>query len=378
MSKITLSKIVRSVVLENKKQTKISIVRDIQQAAKNLLGNDVFKDYKSAKHGEIRIQPVDFNLELSHDQIVDILAAAGHPLDTEINPDEPNSKSGRYKTYLTSTGHYIVFAALGNEGLRREITLTQEIQSIIDGEIPSEYLLELFEKLAINYKDIATVKRASAQRVRRPLTDKPIDVGKIISDITIGLHDGTQIYISFKLKKSGSLSLINLGYTGAFTVDYTGAFSENTKNGTVKHNNHKFDFLLSAVGLSKDKIAFGLQSILQGDPQNDIVDNAPIYNENALRDYMSSAYGYGYWYVTESKTGWKIVDLTTYDKLADYIGEFHIEQLIYPGKSRNKRFAANSRAIAKVVSSENRRYSIVIRNTEGKGIIPSKILIDIS
>ena len=370
MSKIDLRRVVRIILKENKKATKISIARDIQQAAKLLFGDDIFKNYTSSDSGQIRIQPIDSNLKLSHDQIFDILANAGHPVETVINPNELNSKSGKFVTYFTSTGLYIVFAGGGNEGQKREITLTKQIQSIIDGEIPSEYFLDLFEKLAISYKDIISVNRASAKRVKRPLSIKPTDVGEIISDITIGLRDGTQMFISFKLKKSGSLSLINLGYTGAFKV--------NNNSGTVTHNIHKFDFLLTAVGLSKDKMALGLQSIIQGNPQKDIIDNSPNYDKDALRDYMSSAYGYGYWYVTESKTGWKVTDLTTYDKLADYIGEFHVEQLIYPGISRNKRFAANSRTVAKIVCSNNRRYAIVIRNTEGKGIIPSKILVDIS
>ena len=70
------------------------------------------------------------------------------------------------------------------------------------------------------------------------------------------------------------------------------------------------------------------------------------------------------------------MDLNTQEKLLDYIGEPYVERIVYPGISLHKAYAANSRTREVVVSDES-RYEFVIINTEGTGIIPTKILVDV-
>lgn len=363
-----LRQIVRSVILEATPVSRASAERSIQDVAKSMFG-DVFKGGTRSRHGEIRLQPKDPKFKLSYEQIAGLLASAGHPVQVVANPGDPNSKSGKFKTYITTTGYSVVFAGGGNAGQTRENTLVSELLSVIDGAKPSPHLMDLLGKLAVNPRDIVSADLASAKRVKRPLSTKPIDVGELISDVTVGLRGGAHIFISLKLDTGGNLSLSNVGYTGAFAL--------NTAGGAITLAKHQYDPLLAAVGLSKTRIAKGLQSIVRGDPMKNVVDDAPRFDGDTLRGYLSSAYGYGYWYVKESKSGWEVVDLTTFDKLAEHVGEPRVEKVVYPGISLSRPLAASSRSRAIVTTSKGRRYEFVVRNTEGTGLVPTKILVDI-
>jgi hypothetical protein len=364
---ILLNKLVRSVIIEAVQKSRAAVEREIHDTAKSLFG-DVFKTGTKSRHGEIRLQPVDSKFRLTQEQIADLLMYSGHPIESEANPGDSLSKSGKFKTYITTTGHSIVFAGGGNAGQTRETTLVSELLEIIAGAPPTPHLADLLNQLHISPTDIASANLASAKRVKRQFALVPKDVGEVISDITLGMKDGTNIFISLKLNTGGGLSISNFGYGGAFSL--------NASSGTVNTTDHQYDSLLQAIGLSKQKIAKGLQSIVRGDPMTDVTDSSPTFNSEDLRGYMSSAYGYGYWYVTESKSGWHVVDLTTQDKLIEYIGEPYVEKIVYPGISLHKAYAANSRTRA-VVVCDDRRYEFVIRNTEGTGIIPTKILVDV-
>jgi hypothetical protein len=364
-----LRQIVRSVLLEaNPAASRASAERSIQDVAKSMYG-DIFKGGTRSRHGEIRLQPKDPKFKLSSEQIAGLLASAGHPVDTVANPGDANSKSGKFKTYITTTGYSVVFAGGGNAGQTRENTLVSELLSVIDGAKPTPHLMDLLGKLAVNPKDIVSADLASAKRVKRPLSTKPTDVGELISDVTIGLIDGSRIFVSLKVSTGGGLSLVNLGYTGAFTI--------NTASGTIATTAHQYDKVLAAVGLNKVKIAKGIQSIVRGDPMKNVVEDAPKFDVNALRGYLSSAYGYGYWYVKESKSGWEVVDLTTLDKLIEHVGDPKVEGVVYPGISTARPGTASSRSRSIVTTSKGRRYEFVVRNTEGTGMVPTKILVDI-
>lgn len=362
-----LNELVRSVIVEAIQKSRAAVEREIHDTAKSLFG-DVFKTGTKSRHGEIRLQPVDSKFRLTQEQIADLLTYSGHPIESEVNPGDSLSKSGKFKTYITTTGHSIVFAGGGNAGQTRENTLVSELLEIIAGAPPSPHLMDLLNKLGISPADIASANLASAKRVKRQFALVPKDVGEVISDVTLGMKDGTKLFISLKLDTGGGLSISNFGYGGAFSI--------NVASGTVHTADHQYDSLLEAIGLSKQKIAKGLQSIVRGNPMKDVEDQSPSFNSEALRGYMSSAYGYGYWYVKESKSGWYVVDLNTQEKLLDYIGEPYVERIVYPGISLHKAYAANSRTRA-VVVSDDRRYEFVIRNTEGTGIIPTKILVDV-
>lgn len=330
---------------------------------------DVFKGGTRSRHGEIRLQPKDPKFKLSYEQIVGLLASAGHSVKAVVEPGDPRSKSGKFKTYITTTGFSVVFAGGGNAGQTRENTLVGELLALIEGQTPSPHLLDLLDKLGVEPSNVVSADLASAKRVKRPLALNPSDVGEIISDVTIGLLDGSRVFISLKVDTGGGLSLSNVGYTGAFAL--------NTSSGTVTQAKHQYDSLLAAVGLSKQKIAKGLQSIVRGDPMKDVVDDAPRFDLKTLRGFLSSAYGYGYWYVKESKSGWEVVDLTTYDKLVEHVGDPLVEKVVYPGISVTRPTAASSRSRAVVSTSKGHRYEFVVRNTEGTGLIPTKILVDV-
>lgn len=359
--------ILRSIIVENVVTSRASAERAIHNAAKSSHG-EVFKSGTKSRHGEIRLQPKDPKFKLTYDQIMNLLSSAGHPVQSVANPGDTNSKSGKFKTYITSTGHSVVFAGGGNAGQTRENTLVAELQGIIQGQPPSEHLLALFQKLGFDPSEMSSAVLASAKRVKRPIGIQPTDVGEVISDVTIQKKDGSIVYISLKLDTGSGLSLSNVGYSGSFTVD--------VRAGTVQTNPHSYDSLLAAVGLSKKKIAQGLQSLIRGNLMNDVLEQNPSFDKDALRGYLSSAYGYGYWYVKESKHGWEVIDLTTLEKLNELVGDPKVEMVVYPGISI-RGSGANSRSRSVVTTSNGKRYEFVVRNTEGTGINPTKILVDV-
>lgn len=351
--------------------SRASVERDIQAAASSLFG-DVFKTGTASRRGEIRLQPKDSNFKLTDEQVKKLLALAKHPLVSIIMPNEPDSKSGKFKTFVTKSGYAVVVAGGGNLGQTREITLTAELQEVAGGNAPSEHLADLLDKLNILPEDIQGAELASAKRVKRPISTEVKNVGEVISDVTITLTNGEKVYISLKVNPSGGgggLSLINIGYSNSFEVDTTA--------GTVKPKSHPYDSILAAVGLSKAKIAKGLQSILRAEPMKNVTDNSPKFDVNALKSYLSSAYGYGYWYVKESKKGWEVIDLTTEEKLDELVGEPTVESVVYPGMSVSRPGTASSRSRSVVNTTVGRKYEFVVRNTEGKGLNPNKILVDV-
>jgi hypothetical protein len=340
-------------------------------AARKTYGNEsVFTGKMESKRGAIRVQLGDFGKTLTSKQLMDLMKIAGHKVVEVVPPGTPNSKSGKFPTYVAETGIQVLFSGANNAGLSREKSLVSDIKQAIDTGVSTSHLDDLFRKLGLELSDLASVELASAKRVKRELNRVPTDVGEMISDVTLTKTDGTPVYISLKVTTGGGgLSLINVGCVGAFRVD--------SKSGTVAVAEHRHDWLLEAIGLSKKRIALGLRSILRGDPMKNVRDPNPQFDQEALRDYLSSAYGYGYMYVVESKRGWDVVDLTTLDKLREHVGDPTVEFVVYPGMSEKGNGTASQRARAAVSTSHGSRYEFVVRNTDGTGLSPTKILVDI-
>jgi len=305
--------------------------------------------------GEIRLQPIKRGGIIDPMLVNNILDKIGHPVDRVVDPGHPDAKSSKYPTRWTISNIPVVIGSGGPKGLKHEEDVAGEVKALISGKGGSERARNLIEGIGLDLNNVANIIHVSGKAARRPLQPTPRDVGAAIADITILTTDGEKHYISLKDPKGDTFG--NFGITGSFALD--------PATNEVKINPHPSDSLLRALGIDKEKIREGLQAYINKQGGETPVDNSPSYNKDALKGYLESAYGYGYWYAKAiSKTDWDIKDLRRKENLDELIGDVRLTKISYPGKWKQ--------ATATVESSEGDKYLFEIRNAKG-GVIPTEI-----
>ncbi len=331
---MVLREAIKAVLLEKSTVSKSMLQKAILDVAGDLLR------VGHGKGSELRLQPVNSSRKVEEAEVRAILRLVGHPVNSVAVPGSPDARSSKFLTYWTTTGVPVVVGGGENKGQKFERELAQ--QGLDSSEAKTLVA-------AIGVKDVVSFSQGSTN-ARRPLTMSPTYVGDKIADIIIDTKDGQKVYVS--LKDPNGSTLGNFGIVGSFVA---------AEDGTVVARKHNSDNVLSALGVDKSRIVDGLNNKLAAEQ----VDDAPVYDVSAVKGIIESGYGYGYWYARKTSKGWYVVDLTTSDKLADYVGDVRVDRVKYPG--------ANSKQCSVWLStSTGKRFKVEIRNTKG-GLIPGEI-----
>jgi hypothetical protein len=347
---------IKLILMERNFDTKSFVQSKILSKADELFGVGSLKP-GHGKSGEIRLQPKDRDTKFSNDQIKELLLATGYHIKRIVTPGEPGSMSTKFDTYLNDSGYALTIAGGGTRG--QEFERKIQTSTIDSGELKS-LIVSLQEKIGSKLK----IKSHSPgpSYVKRPLGISPTDVGKIIADLILNTDQG-DIYISLK-DPSGS-TFGNFGIAGSFEVN---------KSGEIVEKEHPSDDLIKKLGIEKSLIAKGLNAYLKNEkPDETVTTSDNVYVDNTISNTVSkiiqSGYGYGYWYARKTSDGWQIVDLTTKEKLEEYVGKVTSIKIKYPD-------AESKQCSEWITTSSGNVYKFEIRNTKA-GIVPTEIKVKI-
>jgi hypothetical protein len=286
------------------------------------------------KNGAIRLQPADTkNPPILTDQAVkDAVESLGYKFVAKHIPGSFGSakgeknKSSKFPTYeLEAEGLpvYVVFGVGGNKGNEFEKKANEEMAAM-KGEHP--ILKPLVPLIAPDTIASVTTRAGST---RRSFTGRVDDVGQIIADTWVIGESGKTYFVS--LKNTGGATISNHGCGGIFkSWDTEGKLSFDANAFPPLTN------LFNKLNVDVNLLINNLQqyiNAMQGrewtpSTVTDTVSNGDL---NAFKEAVMSSIGYGYYYARE-KSGGKIQfeDLTTVEKLSEFIGNIQKVEIRYP------------------------------------------------
>lgn len=359
-----------------------------------IIGNSDGKmRYGGRKKGAYRIQRTNPDIEISAEEILQILKKSGIKTIRRIPPGAVGAASGRFNTWVLQLAEQefsVVFGQGRNAGQKYEDEVLADLQSSRKKQkerAQSELYRALISAFGLKSSDIAKITKASSRAVKRPITDQIEDVGAVISDINIVKTDGDIIYIS--LKNENGATFANSGYHGGFEV----IKQPRGKNGALLHvvpGTHPLDdFIVDTLGVDKQKAADGLNAYLENKPITWPFWKLPTtYNKEKLAGYLASAYGYGYWYVRPSKTGgYQIVNIATPADAVKKVGKINSVLISYPyyvekerfdkKKKQTKTVVKSSKQITAWIDTTTATYIVEVRNSH-RGINPNEIKVKVT
>lgn len=340
-----------------KERSKISIAKDIVDVAPELK--------VGSKGGQIRIQPKQREPFPEKDFLA-TLELAGLNLEEVVKPKEPGSQSSKYNTYIVKdkdgTIHYVVLGggAFVNKGMDFERQLAVNLEQNLDNQDNDPFYQQF--KAVIGPVEFVNVKDEFDRRVNRKLTGQPIDVGPIISDITLTDSEGQKYFLSLKDKNGKTIS--NNGLAGMFQLK---------DNKVITNSSPLVDPLLQAVHMDKEKIAELIEKYKDKIPSGQKNAEAVLdYNKEVLYNFLGSAIDYGYYYVRSMGLNkFNIVPLLTSEDLKKFIGEIQSVSIKYPfyageGMQQKRKNASI------LVSTTSGTFSFDLRNASA-GLLPAQI-----
>lgn len=333
------------------------------------LGKDICTvdpNFKYAcKNGHVRLTPLTENKKYSPDDYLQILQQAKKEVVGIIPPKELQSKSSKFLTFKVSENgqtFFVVFGlgVFGNEGLSYERQTASEIENYIELGGANEILERLQE--ITGKLDITKVVKNYHSNPERPLDVIPKNVGPIIADLILNTKQGGDVYISLK------------NITGKTIASHgvTTSFSEN-QNSVLYIDGFNLDLLVNELDINVNKMLEGLSNYILKVPSTfERMENVLIRYPDNLKDLICAGYGYGYYLVKETKNGsCEISDLTTIEKLNNYIGDIQSAQLYYPYFQTNTRQGKCKSMNIKITTSKH-VFQFVLRNRAG-GIAPNTL-----
>lgn len=325
-----------------------------------------YPDFKlsGVKKGAVRITPFNNSVRTTILDHTDMILKAGFDIKSIISPGEPNSKSSKFNTYeivdISGSTHQVVFGlgSKGNSGMDFERRIVIELQEFLN-EGKEHTIITSFKNTIPDF-NVDSVVEGFGRKIKRPLDLIPYDVGSLIADITFKLKNGCVVYSS--LKNVMGITISNNGLRGAFIE----------KNNLINYSSDPLiDLIFEEIHIDVLKMIQGFndykhKQISTFERKEDVTINHP---EN-LKNLIGSAFGYGYYLVKEVKDKtYNIVDLTTLDKLNEYIGDVKIAVLQYPYYKSDKRLN-KSKSMVINIETDKHKFAFNIRNNTG-GIIPN-------
>lgn len=329
---------------------------------------------KKISDEEIRIAPLDPHV-FSSEEIENVLRKAKLKLVKAIPKGSPGSISGRFMTYVISAGgtkHNVIFTSGRNVGQQFEDQISKEAQDMVKGKI-SPRLMSLLDEMNIDPKDIKDTKQTGGSNSKRPISNEIKNVGSIISDLTLVLKNGDNVFIS--LKNPAGNTFANTGYAGGFieTTDKKG-------NPVIKSGSHPTDQFLIALGVNKNLAAKGFTNYLNGNKTpvakpvkrisakdiETVEAMEPVGSQDyeKVQRYLASGYGYGYWYARDMGDGkWHLEDIIDENAALDLVGQIKRIDISYPGVS--KQISCN-------ILTTKGKFIVEVRNTQGD-VVPNQV-----
>jgi hypothetical protein len=333
------------------------------------------------KNGAIRMQPLDTKNPptLTDDILKGAAESLGYKFIAKHIPGAFGSakgeknKSSKYPTYeLEAAGLpvYIVFGTGGNKGNEFEKKANEEMAAQ-KGEHP--ILKPLLPLIAPDTIASVTTRTGST---RRAFTGEIEDVGQTIADTWVIGESGKVYFIS--LKNTGGATISNHGCAGIFkSWDTEGKLSFSPTAFPPLTN------LFNELNVDIDLLINNLQqyvNAMQGKEwiPSEVTDQNSTGDLKAFKQAVMASIGYGYYYARE-KSGGKIQfeDLTTEEKLSEFVGEVKEVEIRYPYVKglglREKRKGLD--LIGK--TSKGWKFIFQFRNAGG-GLIPRQLNLMIS
>lgn len=277
-----------------------------------------------------------------------------------IPPGTIGACSGTFETYnilYKNTIFNLVFSGGKNAGILFETIVARELAQ------KSGAFFEEFSRL-LNLPNYFTIKHHRGSKQRECSLFETHNIGEKIADFTLN-YDGIDRHIS--LKDRCGLTISNIGYRGLLTFDDTGAV-------IAKPKDNEAEYLLTAVGVDKQRIVNGVESwrikqfCLCQDNDKTISLGFPSI---MLKKFLHSQVGFGYTLVKRRKKGGFFVK--TFNNALDteeFVGEPKMVKIGYPFYE-NEKFKRKQLSIWAHTSS-GLSFFIEFRDTAGQ-LLPTQI-----
>ena len=355
-----------------------SVMNNSAKAIKKILNSPEGKQYNfKLQTASNRLGNLD---KISKEDFLNILNSIFPNIKITVHaPGEgPNVKpkgSSKFNMYEFNTEDgnvQIILSGGANEGEKYEQSFTSDLKASAGQSLESienENVKKLFQSLNIDPKNLTSedIDFAGTADTKRSLSfTNPENIGKKIADVIIK-YKGKEYYIS--LKNISGHTFYNGGNV-PFIV-----FDENNKvvfDKSKYNNNEIIKTLFEIFNIDINKVTQGLNEYIAGEgnisnsfePVNNI-------NVNAVKNMITSGFGYGYYYVKEKKDGLSVIPLLTQEDAYRAIGDISSASIKYPNsetKSLTIKVPLDSEIFGKV------DCLIEIRNTTGN-VLPLSLKI---
>lgn len=345
--------------------------RATSQAIDNIINSEFGKKHNFKKQSVVyRLGNLD---KISKDQFVDIINNIyDNPKIKIYSPNQSPNPSSKFNMFEFETPNgvaNIILSGGANEGEKYEQNFLGLLKSIAGTsleDIDSEDIKNLFNTIKIDPSKLNSddIKFAGASDTKRPLSfEGPQNIGSKIADIIISPNT----YLSIK-NKDGS-GIYNGGIIPFITMDEEG---NAVYDASKLNNNPIIKELFNDLNISSEKIVQGINDYIGGTNINsnsyETLDGIDI---SKLRNLLSSAYGYGYYYIREKNKRLFIYPILTAEdayKLVGNIKEVKIKYANNETKTTTVKISVDSEILGTL------DYIIEIRNTQGK-ILPLSLKI---
>jgi len=319
--------------------------------------------------------------KISKDEFLNILNSVYSDAKVKVHaPGEGLNKkplgSSKYNMYdfTTKNGDVkIILSGGANEGEKYEQNFVQKIKSSAGlslEEIEDEDVKKLFTTLNVDPenlsdKDIDFVGTADTKRTLN--ITKPENIGSKIADVVIKAN-GKEYYIS--LKNALGHTFYNGGNVPFIVFD---ANKKAVFDPSKYNNNETIKNIFEIFNIDPKKVAQGLNEYIAGEGKiNNSFENVKISNLDSLKNLLASGFGFGYYYVKETKNNDIVIKpILTAKEAYNVIGELNSARVKYPNsetKSLTAKVNANSKIFGEI------EFIIELRNSGG-GILPLSLKI---
>jgi len=314
--------------------------------------------------------------KISKDEFLNILNQVYSGVKVIIHaPGEgPNKKplgSSRYNMYefTTEDGDIrIILSGGANEGEKYEQNFVQKLKSSVGlslEDIEDSSIKKLYQTLNINPEKLSEkdIDFAGTADTKRPLNiEEPENIGSKIADVIIKA-DGKEYYISLKnitghtFYNGGNVPFIIFNSEKKVIFDP----SKYDSNKIIKN-------IFNIFNIDPKKVAQGLNEYIAGEGEiSNSFEETNILDLNVLKNLLASGFGYGYYYIKETKDDSIVIKpiLTPKDAYST-VGDITKAQIKYPNiktKTLNVKINVDSEMFGDI------DFQIDFRNTGG-AILP--------
>lgn len=180
------------------------------------------------------------------------------------------------------------------------------------------------------------------------------DVGKSVTDITITLDKGKEIYLSLKL--GGTVTFFNLGIKKVLT-------RSDIEDGTIQ--NKDGIALLNLFGIDNELFC----SIFNGELKRGEVKNAVLPNKKELQDFLASGIGYNYHIIHKLAGTIKSKEMSE-AKMKEAATIVGAPKIFYGGKT------GTGKRIDIEITTKTYLFKLNIRDTQGGDGYPTRLMCD--